>query len=534
MSEQIVLTEIDAYNLATNTVETLRFCTGLAYRTRPGESPANALYRPFLKDPGWSRIDVFSKPGQYGHNTPGEVTLYDDSGTLGRLLKGYAFDGRSIVQRIGTRGAAYPSGYVVTINGSMTGAPIFSRTQVTFHPADLTEALNKTLQTVRYAGTNALPLGVEGVDDIKGKVKPIVLALGSNMSPVQVNTSKQIYQASIAVGGVAVTIAAVRDKGVPLTAGAAYTNMADMIANAPGAGTYRVLSNTTDGCFFRLYTPPSGQITCDAVYGTTTAQRTHAQVWQRLLLLAGVSGGAISSADVTALDTAIAGEIEFVLMDETTAIDAVRSVADSAGAAWYGDASGVHRIKQWTAPSGSPVATLTNLRTDSIEIADPVGTGEVAPAYLVTLEWGRNWTKQEDSALAGDKTVNTDTVRAPGSRAWVIARAWLASDYRTVSATDTAVKTPHPNAVEIKMTSMLASESDAQTFANSQLALYKVNRDMLKLTQFLSPAQIDAVRVGAVVSVVDDRWDYASGKLMRAAGVMVDRMTGKTELNLWG
>ncbi len=448
MSEQIVLTEIEAYNLATSTVETLRFCTGLAYRTRPSETPANALYRPFLKDPSWSRVDVFSKPGQYGHNTPGEVTLYDDSGMLGRLLKGYAFDGRSIVQRIGDRGAAYPSGYVVTINGSMAGAPSFSRTQITFHPSDLTESLKKTLQTQRYAGTNALPLGVEGVDDLKGKVKPIVLGLGSNMSPLQVNTSLQIYQASIAVGSQAVTIAAVRDKGIPLTAGATYANMAAMLATAPAAGTYRVLSNTTDGCFFRLNSPPAGQVTCDAVYGTTTAQRTHAQVWQRLLLLAGVSAGAISSADITALDTAMPGEIEYLLTDETTAIDTLREVADSAGAAWYGDEDGIHRIKQWTAPAGSPVAVLANLRTDSIEISDTVGTGEVAPAYLITLQWGRNWTRQDDSALAGDKTVNTDPVRAPGGRAWVIARAWLASEYRTVSATDATVKTPHPNAVE--------------------------------------------------------------------------------------
>ncbi len=534
MSDQIVLTEITGYNLATNTVEILRFCDGLAYRTRPTETPANALYRPFLKDPGWSRVDIYSKPGQYGHNTPGEVVLYDDSGTLGTLLKGYAFDGRSIVQRIGDRGAAYPSGYVVTLNGTMAGSPAFGRTEITFHPADLTEALEKPLQSVRYAGTNALPAGVEGVEDIKGQVKPIVLALGSNMSPVQVNTSKQIYQASIAVGSQAVTISAVRDKGVPITAGAAYTNMADMIANAPGVGTYRVLSNTTDGCFFRLNLPPAGQITCDAVYGTASSQRTHGQVWQRLLTYAGVSGGSISSADITALDTAVPGEIECVYLDEVTAIDAIREVAESAGCAWFGDAAGVHRILQWTAPSGSPVATLTNLRTDTIEIADPVGNGEVAPAYLVTLEWGRNWTRQDDSALAGDKTVNTDTVRAPGGRAWVVARAWLASEYRKASSTDVSVKTPHPNAVEIKLRSMLVDQTQAQNFADMQLALFKVQRDMTKLSQWLSPALIDAIRVGSVVSVKDNHWDYGSGKLMRVAGVQVDRYTGKTELMLWG
>lgn len=535
MTEQIVMVEIEGYNKLTNAVETLRFGDGLAYRTRPSEAPANALYRPFLRDAGWSRIDIYTRPGQYGHVTPGEIVLDDSTGALGAQLINYAFDGRGIVQRIGARGGAYPAAMVTTLNGTMLGQPSFDMGRITFHPADLTAAQDKPLQTARYAGNNVLPAGIEGVDDLKGRVKPIVLALASNMTPVGCNTSKLIYQASIGVGTAAVGVTAVRDKGVPLTlsASAPYVDVADMLANAPAAGQYRVLSSAALGCYIRLGSQPAGAVTLDAAYGAA-ADRTHAQVWKRLLAYAGVAAGAISAPDVSALDTALSAEIEFAIFNETTTAAACTEVASSARAAWYGDQTGTYRLTQWTAPSGSPVATLNSLRTDTMDIEDPVGNGEIAPAYLVTLSFGKNWTPQDDSNLGGDKTSAADTVRAPGARAGLVARAWLSAEYRTVSATDASVRTAHINAVELKLVSLIANQAAAQTFGDAELALYKVARHMTTLNQWLSPAQIDLVRVGAVVLAKQPFWGYDSGRLMRIAGVQVDRSTNKTQMTLWG
>ena len=535
MTDLIVLTEIQYYDKVAAQVKTLRLCNGKAYRTRPTETPANALYRPFLIDAGWSRTDIFTRPGQYGVITPGEIVVDDSSGQLGAELINYAFDGRSVVQRIGVRGAAYPSGYVTILNGTLSGPPSFDWGKIVFRPADLMLAQKKALQTYRYAGDNVLPGGLEGVDDLKGRVKPIVLALGSNMTPNLVNTSKRIYHVSIPVGAAAVSISAVRDKGVPITAGTAYASLADLLddTKAPTAGTYKVLSNTTDGCYFRLASNPIGAVSCDAAYGVA-ADRTHAQVWKRLLLLSGVSAGAISSTDVSTLDAALPAEIEFALFSETTFDAELMRVASSAGAASFGDSSGVYRLIQWSAPSGSPVANLTSLRTESMDIADPVGTGDQAPAYRVVLQWGKNWTVQQDANLGGDKTSPTDAVRAPGGRAGLVARAWLASEYREVEAVDASVKTAHLNAIELKMTSLIADQAAAQTFANAQLALYKVVRHMTPLTQWLSPTQLSTVRVGSVVTVTEERWGYDSGRLMRVAGIRPDLETGKTELNCWG
>ncbi|MBI5920257.1 MAG: hypothetical protein HY847_01260 [Betaproteobacteria bacterium] len=535
MKNPIILVEINAYDKANATAVTLRFCDGLAYRLRLTETPANALYRPFLIDSGWSRVDIFSAPGRYAHITPGEVVLDDSSGTLGATLIGYAFDGRSIVIRLGERGAAYPSGYTTILNGTLDGQPSFDWTRITFRPADLTAAMSRTLQSDRYTGGNSLPNGLEGVDDLKGRVKPIVLALASNMTPECVNTSKLIFHVSIPVGTAAVAASAVRDKGVPLTAGTAYANIADLQddAKAPAAGAYKVLSTTGDGCYFRLGSSPIGEVTCDAAYGAS-GDRTHAQVWKRILLYLGISSGSISAADVTALDTALSGEIECAYFDETDAATALNEIATSAGAGWYGDATGVYRIVQWAAPTGSPVATLTNLRTMDMDIADPVGTGDVAPAYRVTLQYGRNWTVQQDANLGGDKTSPTDTVRAPGSRAGLAARAWLVEEWRSVKSEDTSVKTAHLNAIELKLTSLLSDATAAQSFSDAQLTLYKTARHMTTLTQMLSPAQIDAIRVNTVVTVTEARWGYDAGRSMRVAGALLDTKTGKSQLSVWG
>jgi hypothetical protein len=533
MRDQIVLLEIEGLNLRTGVVEILRFCDGLAYRLRPSESPANALYRPFLLDPGWSRVDIFTAPGEYGQVTPGECTLDDSNGLLGAELLDYAFDGRSIVQRIGRRGAPYPSGYVTVISGTMARQPQFAWGKITFSPADLAASMEKTLQQSRYAGTNVLPDGLEGLDDLSGKVKPIVLALASNMSPILCNTSKLIYQVSIPVGSSTVAVSAVRDGGLPLTAGAAYASVADLLATAPAAGGYRVLSTSGDGCYIRLGSQPAAGVTCDAAYGAAE-DRTHAQAWRRVLNYAGVSSAAIVASDLVALDAALPAEIEMAVFDESNVDDVLSTIASSAGAAWYGDANGMFRITQWANPIGVPVAQLTALRTDSVDIDDPVGNGGVAPVYLVNLSYGRNWTKQSDSDLKGDKTSSTDTVRAPGTRAGLAARAWLAQEYRVLSSVEAGVLANYRNAVKLEVTSLISAAAPAQQFADSQLAMFKDPRQMAAISLWLSDDQINVVRPGTLVQVILPRWKFGGGRLMRVAGVQVDRRTKKTQITCWG
>jgi hypothetical protein len=353
------------------------------------------------------------------------------------------------------------------------------------------------------------------------------------MTPVLVNTSKVIYQVSAPIGTKAVSITQARDSGVPLTAGAAYASLAELSSTAPAAGTYRIYATAADGCYVRLGLQPAGAFTVDAAYGVA-ADRTHARVWRRLLVYAGVPMASISTDDMNALDVALPGEIEYALFDETTVSSAITEVANSAGAAWFGDQNGVYRLLQWQIPAGVPAAVLTELRTDTMAITDTIGGGAVAPAYRVTLNFGKNWTTMTDANLGGDKTSATDPVRAPAGRAGLAARAWLEKEYRTVSSVDDTVKVAYPHAQDLKLTSLLTSQAAAQQFCNQQSALYKVARHTVTLSQWLSPQQIDVVRAGVVVRVFSSDYGYDTGRLMRVAGGLVDRMTKKTDLTCWG
>jgi hypothetical protein len=537
VSKAIALFEIEAYRLADGVLETLRFCDGIAWRTRPTETPANALYSPRIADTGWTRTDVFSAPGSYGRVTPGEVVLIDADGTLGTRLLGYSFGGRRITLRLGERGADYPSGYTVVLAGSLSGEPSYSMGRITFRPADLAGSMRKPFPVPVYAGDNVLPDGLNGVDDIKGRVKPIVFGLASNMTLICVNTSKLIYQVHTALPALtaAVTLSALRDAGVPLSAGGAYATVADLLDNAqaPAGGYYKVLATVADGTYVRIGMKPAGALTGDAAYGNA-ADRTHAQVWRRVLLCMGVDSADISAADVAALDAALPGEIEFMLDDERDADQVLNDLGDSAGAAWYGDDLGKWRITQWTAPVGTPVATLRELRTIDMDLADPVGNGDVAPAWRVVLDYGRNWTVQADADLGGDKTSPSDSVRAPGGRAGLAARAWLGQEMRSVPVDDAAIKTDYPPAIELRLTSLLADATQASNFATSRFGLYSVARQMTTLTQRLDATQIGTVRPGAVVMVYGDRWGYANGRLMRVAGALIDQAAKRAQLTVWG
>lgn len=77
-----------------------------------------------------------------------------------------------------------------------------------------TQSFNDAYKLSVYAGTNALPLGLEGeAGDIEGNLKPQVLGMCKNITPVLVNESLLIYQASSRSDCV---ITAVYDDGVKL------------------------------------------------------------------------------------------------------------------------------------------------------------------------------------------------------------------------------------------------------------------------------------------------------------------------------
>jgi len=308
-------------------------------------------------------------------------------------------------------------------------------------------------------------------------------------------------------------VSAVYDRGAALSAGAAYSSQSDMETNAPSAGQYRVW---LAGGMFRLGSAPVGQITCDAVQGAASSNRTAAQVAKQILIDAGIASGDISSSDVTALGSATSAEVGLWVNDANTARAALDTVLGSVGGWWGVDRMGKFRMARLDAPSGSPVATLTEVEIIKI---DRIANADAAiPVWRVNLGY-QPFVVTQTSDLAGSVTAAR--------------RGELAEPYRKVSASDSSVQTLHPLAETMDIETALSSAAAAQAEADRLLALYKVRRDTLSLRVALD-ASLAAIDLGAVVSVQVPRYGYDAGRLMRVTSIRTDLRGGVLDLTLWG
>ncbi len=505
----IYLAEITAYNLLTSTVETLRFCTGQGYY-----DSANHFYEPRILQPALMRRDIFGD-GQIGGASQtgyGELTLVNPDGGLD-YLGNYAFDGRSLVIKVGEETAAYAS-FVTVLKGTMQQA-VMEWQQVSIRLRDRQAELSKPVQPLTYAGNNALPNGLEGVSDIKGAAKPLLLGRCHNVAPVLVNSSRLIYQVTT---GTLAELVNVFDKGAYLARGADYASQSDMETNTPAAGYFRTWKA---GGLFRLGSSPVGQVTCTAWQYATIEGNTAAQVAYRLVTgPGGISPADTVAADYTLLDSQNAGNIGLWVSDGLSVADALDQVCASVGAWWGFDQLGRFRIARFDAPGGAEVTTLTDVEILAIEQERLSVNGEAAPVFKLTLNHDINWTVQAGDALAGV---------VPAER-----KNWLSLANRQIVLTDAGVKTHHLLAQEVVYDSLLSGASVATPEAQRRLNMLKAPTTVLTVTVRIDTDLIGLIDLGVVVRVQLDRFNLAAGKLFRVIGIETDYQRYQIALRLWG
>ncbi|CDH43861.1 hypothetical protein [Candidatus Contendibacter odensensis] len=505
-SDWMYLAEIDAWNPATPGVETLRFgSTG--YVTTPSETPANAYYEPRIKQPALYRFDA-----GVGKNTSrggyGELVLANPDRGLDGYVN-YGFDGRALRLLAGPVGSAY-SALTVLLRGTCLGVT-WERSTVSIRIRDRQEELNKPLQTTKYGGTNSLPAGIDGVaDDLKGRVKPLLYGTVLNVAPPCVNTSRLIYQLHDAA---LQAVTAVYDNGVALTAGATYADQATMEATAPSAGGYRVW---LAGGMVRLGSSPAGPITADASEGSSAALRYPGSLLNRIALKAGLTAGEISSADVSALDTACPYECGVFLGDETATATALDTVLAAGYGFWYFDAAGILRCNALTAPTGAPVLTLEEYGILELDRTASGSGDNGLPVKVLNLKYARNGSVQ--TSVAGAVTAAR--------------REWLKLEYRTVTVTDSAVATKHLLAPTLDWETPIVSAANAATELTRLQGLICVRRDTLRVTTRIPDAL--AATIGTVVRVKVPRLGYDAGRDFRVIGIEQDAIRDRITLTLWG
>lgn len=500
----------------------------LAYTTEPWETPANAFFAPRLIQPGSIQQELFSDSGKGGRGrvAAGEIRLANRDGGLTWLIDAIV-DRRPLTLRCGpSAGGVYPDDYAVVLTGSIDYIQEDGDTLILV-VRDGAGDLDTAVCTSLYAGNNALPAGIEGADDLKGKQRPLLFGRCTNLAPILVNTSKLIYQ----VSAVACNVTAVYDGGVPLTRGSDYADQAAMESTAPGAGQYRVWQG--GGCL-RLGSTPAKSLTADAAEGPTTASRRPGSLIQRLALAAGFSAARIAADDVAALDTAAAtllggdaaAECGIWLSDTTTALAAIDDVARSVGAWWACDRYGVLRIGMWPTTT-APVLALDPTNIQSLARSLSPDTKNGLPARRITVRYGRNRTTQSEGDLGGDKTSASDPVGG------LARRAWLAAEWRDEVATVAGVEATYPSAPEIVRETVLQSQSGASAMAARLATIFGVRRYGYQLVGFLSPDRAAAMELGARVAVTWPRYNLAATPLW-VTGIDVDARTSRVTLSLWG
>lgn len=473
---------------ASNAPVTLYFSSG-AYR-----DPSGLGFDPRIEQPADFVQTAYVGPLSITEGSGyGETVLLNLDGGLNRLAD-YAVDGRVATLQLDT------DGVLATVLTATVESLTFDGTRVRLKLRDPQQRLAQPHLTAVYAGDNVLPAGVEGTsDDIKGQRKPRVYGTVSNISPVLVNTALYVYQASDRATS---SITAVRDRGVPLTAGAAYTSLSELQTVAPAAGQFRAWQG-----YFRVGSVPVGEITCDATNTVTALGSVFAEV-------AAAAGATLFPADVAALDAV--GNVGLFISDDSDTTPLLDELATAAGGYWAFDALGVLRAGPLLAPD-VPVFDLFDHDIIAIERSAQGAGRNGLPVWRVAIGADRVHTVQSDLAAAAISTA-----------------ARYGREYREEFAESASIKTRHPLSEPVQLNTALVSLSDAQTQASRLLSLLSTRRDTVRVTARLSSMTLGALAIGVTGRITTPRLGYGAGRAMRVLGARIDAKRRRAEITLWG
>lgn len=522
----MIVVEIQAAIDAAGTLKTFLFSTE-GWTTLPSDSPANTHVQPRLLQAANYRRELFNGSRTFGAVTAayGECKLANLDGALDAFAR-YGFDGRRFIVRLGEKGAPYPSAFTTVLTATMRCA-LFELTEtsgaVRILLKDRLVDLEKPLAGEVFAATG----GVEGTaTTASGVRKPVCFGTTFGCKPQLIDENNLIYAVGAAPVGFGTLALRVQDGGeniVPYPGGfTEYADYAALLAAPVPPGSYGRCSALG---LIKLGMKPTFEMTCSA---TVTDVATHSvttpslpgNLLRDMALRAGMAAGDISAVDVATVNAARTATYGYRAASEESALSAMAKIANSASI-WLGfDALGVLRMGVFDAPAGSPVFTFSHRNITKIQRLDSAETG--IPVWKVTARSSYN---------GGPQTTFAGSVPA-----WYA--QWYDKEWplETVSQ-NVAVRAKHLNAGEL--------EIDVYTGANGtrigdageaarRLALYSVERDTVQITAPITPALLDTVDLGRVVTLQYARFGWDAGKLMRVVAIAVNFDSMRAEITLWG
>ena len=521
-------------------METLRFCTGTGFITKPNETPANTTYLPRIAQAGSLTANMFANGATSGPSNVGfgELTIRNIDGVFDYLAD-WGFDGRIVTVRRGEDTGSYPADFPILYTATMQ-QPVPEYSLFVFRLRDKQYVLDKSIQTLKFDGSNILPNGLEGtVNDIKDKNKPLTIGKVWNITPICVNTSKWIYALNIRVlGGFdsitnvdaltdfdaatgvtalnsGVSVLDIYDSGASLTRGIDYITEEEMLTQVPASGTYRVYPI---GGYFRLGIPATGALTVDCLdLDSVITPPTVANLTKNLLVQeAGVPLTDINQDDLNILNAANSNAVGDYITDDTKFPAVFDKFCASVGA-WYGfDRLGQFRIRQIALPLINPVLYIT--ASSSYERLSVADTANGVPARRLVMQWRKNYT-----VIKGTEVVGVSEDR----------KAQIALEYREREVKDDSVAVAHLLADAVNVTS--AFYDDPTIEAQRQFAIYKERRDRFRVRVSLNLEGVEQMlTLGTVVNVTLPRFNLNNGKNLMVIGYTLDCSNNWIDTILWG
>lgn len=517
----IQVVTVEYYDPNAAATSSLRFATR-GWTTTPSDTPAHTHIRERVVQAIDVNRTLFAPRTTKGRSTVavGDVILENSDGELDDFVN-FAVDGRTLTIERGEFGGVYPADFTTEFVGTMAGVEVTQK-EVRLKLRDRHAEVLIPFQTTKYTGAGLGTLeGVAG--DLKGKPKPILYGLGLNLPVPCVETAKLIFQVH---DGASVTLQNVYDRGVALVdAGSSYASTAALLASGPSAGQFKIYSGV-EGTYFRLGSQPDGLVTCDATQGAAAADRTTAQIFKNVLdERAGMSSGDWSASDVTALDSAANYVIGGWWNEEIQIADVLDTIAESVGAAWFVDNTGLFRIQQLVAPTGTAVASFdaNDLLSGGLERITPNDPGEGIPNYQCIVRYQRNYTVQATDVAAAVTQAR---------------REFIAKEWREAEESSASVQTAHPLAIQSVDDSLLSVEADAEAEATRRQSLRGTSRDFYEFTVPLTDTNA-AIDLNDVVELFHTRYHLGiigseDGTLLRVLGLQPNALRRELTITAWG
>lgn len=268
MAERYFLLEIEGWNPASQTVETLYFTDGPGLQTEAGDAPADTWYVPALRVPAEA---VYTRSLFRDGRTGGasEIAISDGIAILNAAgawdhLADWGWDGQRCRLYVLTAGQARSAAILVLSAVTEQLLPVYrvaagaGEYLLTLRIQDPLARFDVPIQATKYLGTNVGPDGLEGTaDDLKGLPKPLAYGLAFEVPARPVNTSLLVYQ--LADHAIA-EVVALRDNQVLLTLDDDYPTVAALTAATPASGEY---ATCLAAGLVMLGATPAGRITAD-------------------------------------------------------------------------------------------------------------------------------------------------------------------------------------------------------------------------------------------------------------------------------